>query len=742
NDAMELQVLELASGAVTPLTQDGAVNLEPRWSPDGTRLAFVSTSGSGRFRVFIGTLDNGTLQAAPLVEERESEVERYYYSSFDHQLHPAWSPDGSEILYVSNPEVPYGTGGIWRHPLDSEAGPVLVRGEETSWRARPDWSPDGKRIIYASYLGRQWHQLWAVAADGNAEPFPLTYGEFDIASPRWSPDGTKIAYVANEHGNTELRIQDAIFGKTIALAAEKRTYLQPMGELVIAVEDEGAAAPARVSVVAADGRSYSPASNWLHADDSYDRELADFETRYFHSDGSSTLTLPAGPARVTVWRGLEHRIEKRLVTVQAEQRSTLSIDTRRLDLPESWDSWHSGDVHVHMNYGGTYRNTPERMVAQAKAEDLDFVFNLIVNKEQRIPDIDYFSTEPDAASGDDVVLLHAQEYHTSYWGHMGLLGLEDHYLLPDYSSYPGTAAASLYPDNVTAARTARAQNAAVGYVHPFLAPPPDPVTDASLTNALPVDAALGTVDYYEVVGFADHRASADVWYRLLNCGFRIAAAGGTDAMANYASLRGPVGVNRTYVRVENAPAEPAARRDAWLAGLKQGHTLATNAPLLGLDVNGSGPGDELELGAGEHELEYSGFLRSMVPVDHLELVYNGEVIRRVDLGSQRMAADLSGSVRVRDGGWLLLRAWNDGSHPDVFDLYPYASTSPVYVTIGGEGARSTEDADYFIAWIERIRESAADHPDYNSEGEREAILRNLERAQQVFEGRRARREAD
>ena len=736
-DAMELQLLEVASGRVTQLTSDSAVNLEPRWSPDGTRIAFVSTSGTGRFHVFIGTIDGGSLSASPLVEERESSVERYYYSSFDHEISPSWSPDGREILYISNPEVPYGTGGIWRHPLDTQAEPVLVRSEETSWRARPDWSPDGKRIVYASYVGRQWHQLWAVAAEGDAEPFPLTYGEYDIASPRWSPDGRKIAYVANESGNTELRVQHATGGKVATVAPRQRQYLKATGELVVEVKDEeGEPVRARISVIAADGRSHAPESRWMHADDGYDRQLADFETRYFHGDGNDLLTLPAGPAKVTVWRGLQHEMANRLVTVEANRRGTLTLRLQPLELPREWQAWKSADVHVHMNYGGTYRNTPERLVRQAQAEDLDLVFNLIVNKEQRIPDIDYFSTAPDEASNREVVLLHAQEYHTSYWGHMGLLGLNEHYLLPDYSSYPGTAAASIYPDNAVAAELAHAQNAAVGYVHPFLAPPPDPATDESLTNALPVDAALGNVDYYEVVGFADHRASAEVWYRLLNCGFRIAAAGGTDAMANYASLRGPVGVNRTYVKMASEPRQAAARRDVWLEGLKRGHTLATNGPLLGFTINEQGPGGEVLLGAGEHELDYSGFMRSMVPVDHLEIVYNGDVVKTINPGGDRKSADLRGRLRVNESGWLLLRAWNDGSHPGVFDLYPYATTSPVYVNVDGQVPQSREDAEYFIAWIERIRESAAEHPDYNTGAEREAVLANLDLAERVFEERR------
>jgi hypothetical protein len=48
---------------------------------------------------------------------------------------------------------------------------------------------------------------------------------------------------------------------------------------------------------------------------------------------------------------------------------------------------------------------------------------------------------------------------------------------------------------------AREQGAVMGYVHTFGFPLPDPATDASLTNALPIDVALGKVDYYEVVGF-------------------------------------------------------------------------------------------------------------------------------------------------------------------------------------------------------------------------------------------------
>lgn len=734
DDAMELQLLDLGSGAVTALTGEGAVNVDPRWSPDGSRLAFVSTRDTGRFHVFVGDVVEDTLEARQLFEERRSEIPRYYYSAWDHELSPAWSPDGRQLLYISNPEIPYGTGAIWRRALDRDTDPVLVRKEETTWRAKPDWSPDGKRIAYASYLGRQWHQLWVTTPDGAAEPFPLTYGDFDIASPRWSPDGRRIAYVANESGNTEIRIQDIVGGRTTRLGIRERNYLKPMAELALLIVDRnGRPSAARVSVTGSDGRSYAPADALVHADDGFDRSVADFETHYFHTGGQARLMLPPGPAQVTVWRGLEHGIREVPVDVAADGGNSLEIKLAGLELPPDFGDWLSGDVHVHMNYGGAYRNTPPRLAGQADAEDLDAVFNLIVNKEQRIPDIAYFTPEPDPASTAELLILHGQEFHTSYWGHMGLIGLDSHLLLPDYSAYPGTAAASLHPDNVTVAELAHEQNAAVGYVHPFYAPAPDPQSDAPLTNQFPVSAALGLVDYYEVVGFAHPHASAEVWYGLLNCGMRIAAAGGTDAMANYASLRGPVGVNRTYVRVPSAPADPAARRDAWLDGLKAGATFATNGPLLGLTVDGRHPGSVIDLAGGPRELAIEGFMRSAVPVDHLELVMNGEVVKTVELDRTGTRATFSDEVAVRKSGWLLLRAWNEGAHPLIFDFYPYATTTPVYLSVDSGQPRSPADAEYFIAWIGRLRETASTHPDYNDAAERELILGHLDAAARRFE---------
>jgi Tol biopolymer transport system component len=728
NDAMELQVLDTDSGKITTITNSGAVNLEPRWSPDGTKIAYVSTSGTGRFHIFTGHIENGELRGSPLVSERKSAVDRYYYSPFDHEISPAWTPDGEALLYVSNPEVPYGSGWIWHHPLDNTVAPSLVRKEETTWRARPDIAPDGRRVIYSSYLGRQWHQLWITSRAGKGEPFPLTYGDYDVASARWSPNGDRVAFTVNETGNTSLRIIRLPGGKISDIEISERRYLQPTGSVRISITGPaGKPSPARISVVTADGRSYGPHDRWLHADDSFDRAQHSGEARYFHISGSADVELPPGPATVTVWRGMESHVEKREIAVTAGKQIGLDIALRPLAMPDEWQGWQSADVHVHMNYGGIYRNDPGNLVQQGEAEDLDVIFNLIVNKEQRVPDHAYFSGNADDASNAAVVLQHSQEFHTGYWGHLGVLGLSEHLLLPDYSAYPETAAESLYPDNATVADFAHEQGALVGYVHPFAYPLPDPANDAALTNALPIDAALGKVDFYEVVGFAGHRASADVWYRLLNTGLRISAAGGTDAMANFASLRGPVGMNRTFVHTDSWPSDPDERREIWMQGLKSGKSIATNGPLLGFSVDGQGPGSVIDLDEAS-ELHYRSFMRSSVAIDRVEVVLNGEVIDTVALTDGAMSADIKNSVVIEESGWLLLRASSEEPHPDIFDMYPYATTSPVYITVEGKPQKSQKDAEYFLAWIERVRESAASHTGYNSDSEREIVLQNIDDA--------------
>ena len=725
--SMELMLLDLTSGKVSALTSNGAVNVEPRWSPDGRRLAYVSTQQTGHFLLHVADVRDGRIVSArTLTPERRSAIARYYYSPFDHAINPVWTRDGKEIIVVSNREIAHGTGDLVRLAVEGSSEPRLLHHEETSWRARPDTSWDGTRIVYSSYLGRQWQQLWLLPV-GGGYPFPLTYGDSDNTNPRWSPDDHTIAFIANRDGNTALWLVDAYSGRQQPVRIRERRYLRPRRDLDLRVVDEsGRRLPGRVSVTDRRSRFYAPDAAWIHADDSIVAERQTVETRYFHTTGRSRISVPLDTLAITVSHGPAYEVAHlEEDTGGAGFSGTRTITLRRRQRPPDSGQWWSGDLHVHMNYGGLYRNTPARLAEQARAEGLDVVFNLVVNKEQRFPDVASFRTDPDPASTRDLLVLHGQEFHTSMWGHLGLLNLAEHLLLPGYASYPFTAAASPYPHNTAVADMARRQQALVGYVHPFDVDV-DP-SDETLTNALPIDAALGKIDYYEAIGFSDHKATNAIWYRLLDCGLRIPAGAGTDAMANYASLRGPVGLNRVFV-----PATGALTRDAFLAQVRKGRGTATNGAFLQFQVGDASPGDTIRLPQGRHSLAYRAVLAANFPVDHLEIVENGNVVASLEPRKDRLSADIRGTLTVDESAWVLLRAWNDGPHPDVLDIYPWATTSPVYVQVGNDLRRSREAASYFLRWIVRVRAATETDARYRSTSERDAVLRDLDRAREFY----------
>ena len=732
-DAIELWLLDLATGKTQQITNGGAVNAEPRWSPDGKRIVFVSSSYNKRFHIFRADVRDGRLEnVMRLTGETKSALPRYYYSAYDMEISPVWTRDGQEILFVSNKGHIHGTGGFWRMKAQPGAEAREIHYEETNWRARPDFSPDGSRMVYSSYLGRQWHQLWVMPANGG-DAFPISYGDWDDTNVRWSPDGKQLAFISNRRENTELWVQSIPGTERRLIDVQGRRFLGPTMTVVLHVTDhDGHPTPARVSLTSEDGRFFAPTASWIHADDGFDRKERPFEAHYFHTAGDETVTMPSGKFHLEVMSGFERPLEaaqeiitsgtNRIVHVQLGQKWPLGKETER---------WISGDLHVHMNYGGAYKNTPAHMVQQAEAEDLAVVNDLVVNKEQRFPDVAYGGKGLDPASKPNAMVVHGQEFHTSYWGHRGILHLKDHLLLPGYAGYPNTAAASLYPMNADVYDMAHAQGALVGAVHPF-DEVPDPFANPPqrITDELPVDVALGKLDYLEIVGFSDHRSTAAVWYKLLNLGFRIPAGAGTDATANYAApIRGQVGMDRVYVRV---PAGPV-KLDAWMDSLQKGRTFATNGPLIEFTLAGHFVGDELKLDRAQDAVPFTAKLRSIVPVDHVELVCNGRVVQSLLLNGPKDSADTKGSIPVKESGWCVLRASSDTAEYPVLDHYAYATTSPIYITVDGKRPRSLDDAKYFSAWIDSVTETTSRYRDWNSPEEKERILQRLRDAKQIFE---------
>jgi hypothetical protein len=232
----------------------------------------------------------------------------------------------------------------------------------------------------------------------------------------------------------------------------------------------------------------------------------------------------------------------------------------------------------------------------------------------------------------------------------------------------------------------------------------------------------------EILGFSDHRQTAAVWYRLLNSGFHIPAGAGTDAMTNYASLRGPVGLNRVYAKAGAAP----LTNGKFLGALKAGKTFATNGPLLELSVNGRDIGSDIGLGNGTTKLTVKARMRSIVPVDHVEIVMNGIVVDSLPLSADRKSASGTRTLTVNSSSWITLRAWSAHSQAPILDIYPFATTSPVYVTVGGRPQRSSKDIQFFLAWLRRIGAAADASTEYNTAEEKKHVLDQIANARAEY----------
>jgi TolB protein len=734
-DAMELWLLDLGSGKSQQLTSGGAVNVEPRWSPDGKRIVFVSTTYNKRFHIFRADVNGGMLSnVVRLIGETKSDLPRYYYSVFDTEISPVWTRDGKEILFISNRGHLHGSGGFWRMRAEPGSEAHEIHYEETNWKARPDFSPDGSRIVYSSYLGGQWHNVWVMPANGG-DAFPLTYSGWDCTNVRWSPVGKQLAFIANYGGASGTRIEFRTVpgGPMGELLIERRNYLNPRGTVQLRVVDSsGNDLPARVSVTDGNGKFLAPDSAWIHADDGFDRRERQFEAHYFHLSEVANLVVPVGKIKIDVAKGFEYKPVSQTLQVQPGDSKQVEIKLQPLEseLPDA-KNWISSDLHVHMNYGGTYQDNLDRLSQQAKAEGLRVVSNLVVNKEQRFPDIASVGENQESFDPGSVAIVGGQEFHTSYWGHRGLVGLQGSLLLPGYAGYPNTAATSLYPMNADVYDMAHLQGALVGAVHPFDAEP-NPFADPAerITDELPVDAALGKLDYMEIVGFSDHRSTAAVWYRLLNLGFHLPAGAGTDATADYAApIRGHVGMDRVYVWVSTLPPTTSS----WKEELKQGRTFATNGPLIEFTLGGKRVGDELKFEGSQAAVPFTAKLRSIVRLDHFEVVCNGQVAQTLKLAGARDSADVTGTLPLNKSGWCVLRTSSDKAEYPVLDNYVYATTSPVYVTIGGKAPRSPQDAKYFAAWINRTIDITSRYPDWNSPAEREYVLKRLADAKAVYD---------
>jgi dipeptidyl aminopeptidase/acylaminoacyl peptidase len=168
-----LWLVDAATGAQRPLTRTAGHYESPRWSPDGTKIAYVETAADGRSQIVVQWLGGGTATITRLTE-KPTDI--------------TWSPDGTRIAFIA------------LEPASAPTiGKPLAKPDRATWAPGPVITTDMN--FRADGFGRDpygYRHLHVVSIEGGGTPVALTSGPFSDAGPlAWSPDGRSIYFATN-----------------------------------------------------------------------------------------------------------------------------------------------------------------------------------------------------------------------------------------------------------------------------------------------------------------------------------------------------------------------------------------------------------------------------------------------------------------------------------------------------------------------------------------------------------------
>jgi len=101
---------------------------------------------------------------------------------------------------------------------------------------------------------------------------------------------------------------------------------------------------------------------------------------------------------------------------------------------------------------------------------------------------------------------------------------------------------------------------------------------------------------------------------------------------------------------------------------------------------------------------------------------------RADDDLNATSAEVTGRITAKGSGWMLVRARREEGDEDVLDIHPYATTRPIYDTVGRHPRRSRAAATWALQWLDRLEKATLGKQDYRTRDEREAVLREISRA--------------
>ena len=197
----DIYIIDADGGIYRRLTRNGWNNLQPRFSPDGTKIVWQVRVGNGRFEIFSMEIDGSNQVNLTNTPDYDGD-----------EASPQYSPDGSKILFLSRASS---GGGLDISIMDADGGNVMqlaFMGPESqvSILGLPQFSPDGFKIAYASFIDTDStfsQDIHLMNTDGSNK-INLTNNMAINFNPQFSSDGSEIAFSSHVDSKEDIYIMD------------------------------------------------------------------------------------------------------------------------------------------------------------------------------------------------------------------------------------------------------------------------------------------------------------------------------------------------------------------------------------------------------------------------------------------------------------------------------------------------------------------------------------------------------
>jgi hypothetical protein len=206
------------------------------------------------------------------------------------------------------------------------------------------------------------------------------------------------------------------------------------------------------------------------------------------------------------------------------------------------------------------------------------------------------------------------------------------------------------------------------------------------------------------------------YYTLLNCGFRLRPTAGTASGVHPV----PLGFGRVYVHLPNG-----FTYEGWVRGLNEGRSFVTTGPMLFVKLDGQQPGHTFKSReAPAREYHLTGSAASTQPLERIEIVVNGEVVRTLkpaNVKNKRDAFDspIDEKLTLDGSSWVVVRCFENRSDQRV----RFAHSGPFHIDVPGKPLRPRKaEVEYLIKRVEdQIARSEKELPKAALDEYREAL---------------------